>query len=58
MTDIDRRYFETRAEQEIELARSADHPRVVKAHYTLASLYLDRVHGDDPDGLGAAIRQH
>ena len=34
---------------EIEItAQQADHAHVVKAHYELASAYLDRIHGDAP----------
>lgn len=40
----DLRYFEMRAEQEIERAQSAEHPAVVRAHAELAGHYLDRVH--------------
>jgi hypothetical protein len=39
-------YFEQRAEAEIELARRADHVRVVQAHYELATAYLERIHGE------------
>ena len=42
-------YYQRRAEAEIELAQRADCPRVVQAHYQLASAYLDRIHGDTPD---------
>jgi hypothetical protein len=38
-------YFEERAEEELELAQRATHPKAVKAHYDLAGFYLDRVHG-------------
>jgi len=41
-------YFESRAEAEICLAQKARHARAVKAHYELASAYLDRIHGDSP----------
>ncbi|HEX8365120.1 MAG TPA: hypothetical protein VD887_10755 [Allosphingosinicella sp.] len=41
-------YFESRAEAEIALAQQAGHARAVKAHYELASAYLDRIHGDTP----------
>jgi hypothetical protein len=41
-------YFETRAEAEISLAQQARHARAVKAHYELASAYLDRIHGETP----------
>jgi hypothetical protein len=38
-------YFEKRAEAELELAQAATHVGAVKAHYELAGLYLDIVHG-------------
>ena len=41
-------YYERRAEAEISLAQQARHARAVKAHYELASAYLDRIHGDTP----------
>jgi hypothetical protein len=41
-------YFERRAEAEIAAAQRAHHARVVKAHYDLASAYLDRIHGELP----------
>ncbi len=41
----DRAYFEKRAETHLELAANATDPGVVKAHYLLANLYLDRIHG-------------
>jgi hypothetical protein len=44
--DID--YYQQRAELQIELARRADNPNVVKAHYQLASAYLDRIEGASP----------
>jgi predicted adenine nucleotide alpha hydrolase (AANH) superfamily ATPase len=39
-------YYQRRAEAEIELAQQANHVRVVRAHYELASAYLDRIHGN------------
>lgn len=41
-------YYERRAESEIAAAQQARHAQAVKAHYELASAYLDLVHGDDP----------
>jgi hypothetical protein len=41
-------YYESRAEAEIAMAQRARHARVVKAHYELASAYLDRIHGETP----------
>jgi hypothetical protein len=41
-------YYQSRAEFEIEAAQRARHERAVQAHYQLASAYLDRIHGDNP----------
>jgi hypothetical protein len=38
--------LERRAEAQLELAREATDPRVVQAHYDLATFYLDRIHGE------------
>lgn len=50
-------YYERRAEAEIGLAQQARHARAVRAHYELASAYLDRIHGDmpkpDPNALAS-----
>jgi hypothetical protein len=43
-------YFEHRAETELEMAQRATHPAVVRAHYQLADLYLDRVYGGENAG--------
>jgi hypothetical protein len=43
----DIQYYEERAEREIELAQAAKHENAVRAHYELAALYLDLVHGPD-----------
>ncbi|MCC2976717.1 hypothetical protein LK533_08520 [Sphingomonas sp. PL-96] len=46
MNDVeDNAYFYERAEAELKLAQTAEHPAVVKAHYLLAGYYLDRVYG-------------
>jgi hypothetical protein len=45
MPDKSASYFEERAEEELEMAQRATHPKAVKAHYELAGFYLDRVHG-------------
>lgn len=45
MQQEDVEYFERRAEQELRLAQLAVHPRVVRAHYFLAGIYLDKVYG-------------
>ena len=41
-------YLESRAEAEIAAAQQARHARAVRAHYELASAYLDRIHGGGP----------
>lgn len=41
----DAEYFESRAEAEIQLAQEAGHASAVRAHYIMAGIYLDRVHG-------------
>lgn len=43
MMEDDVTYFRRRAEAELERAQRATHPGVVKAHYDLANLYLERV---------------
>jgi hypothetical protein len=48
MSPDDQAYFESRVEAEIALAQAARHASVVRAHYELASAYLDRIHGDMP----------
>jgi hypothetical protein len=48
MPGEDLEYYERRAEQEIVLAQHADHVGAVRAHYELASAYLDLIHGDSP----------
>ena len=42
----DKDYFEKRAEAEIAMAQRATHARVVRAHYELATAYLDRIYGE------------
>lgn len=48
MTTDDQDYFEQRAEAEIGLAQTATHAAAVRAHYEMASAYLDRIHGESP----------
>ena len=48
MSPDEQAYYERRAEAEIALAQQARHARAVRAHYELASAYLDRIHGDAP----------
>ena len=40
VTDEDRRYYERRAEMELEMAAGTDDPNACASHYTLANLYL------------------
>ena len=40
----DRTYLERRAEDELGAAQEASHPAVVRAHFQMASLYLDRLY--------------
>ena len=54
MSPDEQAYLERRAEAEIALAQAARHARVVKAHYELASAYLDRIHGETP-GAGSDL---
>ncbi len=42
----DKDYYEQRAEAEIAMAQRATHASVVRAHYELATAYLDRIYGD------------
>ncbi len=42
----DKDYFEKRAEAEIAMAQRATHASVVRAHYELATAYLDRIYGE------------
>jgi hypothetical protein len=38
-------YYEQRAEAELDRAEQAHHPAAARAHYLLAGLYLDLIHG-------------
>ena len=44
MNKDDAAYFYQRAEAELEMAQTAEHPAAVKAHYLLATHYLDSLH--------------
>jgi hypothetical protein len=44
MWDDDATYYQSRAEQELELAQSATNPHAARAHYLIAGFYLDRVY--------------
>jgi hypothetical protein len=52
MSQDERDYWEKRAEEQIALAQQARHKAVVRAHYELATHYLDRIHGDNPRSSG------
>jgi hypothetical protein len=52
MSQEEQQYYERRAEAEIALAQQARHGAAVRAHYELASAYLDRIHGDRPRSSG------
>ena len=43
----DGEYFESRAEEELALAQRSDHPAVVRAHFLLAGLYLDKLYAPE-----------
>ena len=38
-------YYEQRAQAELELAQRATHANAVRAHFEMATAYLDRIHG-------------
>jgi hypothetical protein len=45
--DDDKEYYYRRAESELEMAQRTEVPEAVKAHYTLAGYYLDKVYNDE-----------
>lgn len=45
MSEDDRSYFYRRAEEELSRAQTSQDESVVRFHYILAGLYLDRVFG-------------
>ena len=49
MVRDDLNYYEQRAEAEIAMAQRATHAEVVRAHYELATAYLDRIHGEQSE---------
>lgn len=49
MVELDKEYFEKRAEAELSLAQAAAHPAAVRAHYLMAGFYLDRLYGPEID---------
>ncbi len=42
----DKEYYYQRAESELEMAQRTEVSEAVKAHYTLAGYYLDKVYND------------
>jgi hypothetical protein len=44
--DDDRDYFYHRAEAQLEQAQRSDIPEAVKAHYAIATAYLERAYAD------------
>lgn len=44
----DEAYYQRRAEEEVERARASEDPRIVRFHYALSELYLDRIHDRQP----------
>ena len=55
MASEDRDYFYHRAEQEIACAQASASPPLVRFHYQLAALYLDRVFGAVGDPRSVAM---
>lgn len=47
VTDEDRRYYERRAEMELEMAAATENPNACSSHYALANLYLALVFEKD-----------
>ncbi len=52
--DDDKEYYYRRAESELEMAQRTENPEAVKAHYTLAGYYLDKVYNDDAAAIVAS----
>ena len=48
-------YLQSRAEAEIELAQRAQNAHAVRAHYELASAYLDRIYGNSPQSAPNSV---
>lgn len=45
----DQAYYYERAEAELQMAQRSVLPQVVRAHYTIATHYLERVYSDESD---------
>lgn len=53
---VDARYLEQRAEAELDAAQAATHPQAVRAHFLLATRYLDRLSDLELDPEGPVER--
>jgi hypothetical protein len=51
----DKEYYYKRAESELEMAQRTEVPEAVKAHYTLAGYYLDKVYNDEANATSPSI---
>lgn len=51
----DKEYYYKRAESELEMAQRTEVPAAVKAHYTLAGYYLDKVYNDEANTNAPSI---
>lgn len=47
VTEMDRRYYERRAEMELEMAAATENPNACSSHYALANLYLELAFDDE-----------
>ena len=53
--DDDKDYYYRRAEYELEMAQRTEVPEAVKAHYTLAGYYLDKVYNDEANAPAPSL---
>lgn len=51
----DKEYYYRRAESELEMAQRTEVPEAVKAHYTLAGYYLDKVYNEEASAKSPSI---
>jgi hypothetical protein len=58
MSDEDLGFFYRRAEEELEMAHRAELPKVVAAHYQIASAYLERVATQERTTLSLSAPAH
>lgn len=49
MDGEERDYLLARVETELDLAQRSTHPDVVRAHYNMAALYLDRIYYEEKE---------